>query len=74
MLFDGDHISDYKNGVLIGPKANSDWLYVVPWGLYKALMYVKERYGNPTVILSENGISSNVLSVLFWYQILGFEF
>ncbi|XP_065850399.1 beta-glucosidase 44-like isoform X2 [Euphorbia lathyris] len=45
-----------KNGVPIGPKANSYWLYDVPWGLYKTLMYIKERYGNPTVILSENGM------------------
>lgn len=36
-------------------QANSYWLYNVPWGMYKALMYIKERYGNPTVILSENG-------------------
>ncbi|XP_028805434.1 beta-glucosidase 44-like [Neltuma alba] len=45
-----------KNGVPVGPRANSYWLYNVPWGMYKALMYVKERYGNPTVILSENGM------------------
>ncbi|CAN1856461.1 Beta-glucosidase 44 [Linum perenne] len=37
-------------------QAHSYWLYNVPWGLYKCLMYVKERYGNPTVILSENGM------------------
>uniref|UniRef100_A0A2N9GKE1 Beta-glucosidase n=1 Tax=Fagus sylvatica TaxID=28930 RepID=A0A2N9GKE1_FAGSY len=45
-----------KNGVPIGPRANSGWLYNVPWGLYKAIMYIKEHYGNPTVILSENGM------------------
>ncbi|XVF12216.1 hypothetical protein REPUB_Repub08aG0095700 [Reevesia pubescens] len=45
-----------KRGVGIGPRANSEWLYNVPWGLYKALMYIKEHYGNPTVILSENGM------------------
>ncbi|KAH9611372.1 hypothetical protein KSS87_016106 [Heliosperma pusillum] len=45
-----------KNGVPIGPRANSYWLYEVPSGLYKAVTYVKERYGNPTVILSENGM------------------
>ncbi|XLT95017.1 hypothetical protein HN873_016679 [Arachis hypogaea] len=45
-----------KNGKPIGPKAYSYWLYNVPWGLYKALIYIKERYGNPTVILSENGM------------------
>lgn len=45
-----------KNGVPVGPRANSYWLYNVPWGMYKTLMYIKERYGNPTVILSENGM------------------
>ncbi|EEF29253.1 beta-glucosidase 44 [Ricinus communis] len=45
-----------KNGVPVGPKANSYWLYNVPWGMYKALTYIKEHYGNPTVILSENGM------------------
>ncbi|KAL5647462.1 hypothetical protein ACJX0J_041817, partial [Zea mays] len=27
---------------------NSDWLYIMPWGLYKAVTYVKEKYDNPT--------------------------
>uniref|UniRef100_A0A6N2KAI8 Beta-glucosidase n=1 Tax=Salix viminalis TaxID=40686 RepID=A0A6N2KAI8_SALVM len=45
-----------KNGVPIRPRANSNWLYNVPWGMYKAVMYIKERYGNPTIILSENGM------------------
>ncbi|XP_021296600.1 beta-glucosidase 44-like [Herrania umbratica] len=45
-----------KNGVQIGPKANSWWLYIVPWGMYKAVTYVKERYGNLNIIISENGM------------------
>ncbi|XP_019153660.1 PREDICTED: beta-glucosidase 44-like [Ipomoea nil] len=45
-----------RNGVPIGPRANSEWLYMVPWGLYKAVTYVKERYGNPLMFLSENGM------------------
>ncbi|GJT36901.1 beta-glucosidase 44-like protein [Tanacetum coccineum] len=45
-----------RKGVPIGPRAYSYWLYNVPWGLYKAVMYIKERYGNPTVILAENGM------------------
>ncbi|KAH6822211.1 B-S glucosidase 44 [Perilla frutescens var. hirtella] len=44
-----------RNGVPIGPRANSYWLYIVPWGLYKAVNYIKEHYGNPTMILAENG-------------------
>nr|ABC55717.1 beta-mannosidase 2 [Oncidium hybrid cultivar] len=45
-----------RDGVPIGPRANSDWLYIVPWGMYKAVTYVKENYQNPTIILSENGM------------------
>ncbi|KAG6477335.1 hypothetical protein ZIOFF_066588 [Zingiber officinale] len=45
-----------RNGVPIGPRAHSDWLYIVPWGLYKAVTYVKENYGNPIIFLSENGM------------------
>lgn len=37
-------------------QAHSTWLYIVPWGLYKALNYVKEHYKNPVMILSENGM------------------
>ncbi|KAK0589281.1 hypothetical protein LWI29_012074 [Acer saccharum] len=45
-----------KNGVPIGPRANSGWLYMVPFGMYKVVTYVKEHYGNPYVFLSENGM------------------
>nr|GMD77664.1 beta-glucosidase 44-like [Ipomoea batatas] len=45
-----------RNGVPIGPRANSDWLYMVPWGLYKAVTYVKEQYGNPRMFIAENGM------------------
>ncbi|XP_004299546.1 PREDICTED: beta-glucosidase 44-like [Fragaria vesca subsp. vesca] len=47
-----------KNGVLIGPQAYSSWLYQVPWGLYKCVTYIKKNYGNPTVIISENGMDN----------------
>ncbi|KAK4486107.1 hypothetical protein RD792_008775 [Penstemon davidsonii] len=45
-----------RHGVPIGQRAHSDWLYIVPWGLYKAVSYIKEHYGNPTMILAENGM------------------
>lgn len=45
-----------RNGKPIGERAFSNWLYIVPWGMYKAVTYVKERYGNPVVILAENGM------------------
>ncbi|OMO73423.1 Glycoside hydrolase, family 1 [Corchorus olitorius] len=45
-----------KNGAQIGPRANSWWLYIVPWGMYKAVTYVKEHYGNMNIFISENGM------------------
>ncbi|TVU43068.1 hypothetical protein EJB05_09504 [Eragrostis curvula] len=45
-----------RNVVPIGPQANSYWLYIVPWGINKAVNYVKETYKNPTIILAENGM------------------
>ncbi|KAK6925331.1 Glycoside hydrolase family 1 [Dillenia turbinata] len=45
-----------ERGNQILKSAYSNWLYNVPWGLYKAVTYIKEHYGNPTVILSENGM------------------
>ncbi|KAB8091594.1 hypothetical protein EE612_017124 [Oryza sativa] len=46
--------ADERNGVPIGAQENSYWLYIVPWGINKAVTYVKETYGNPMMILSEN--------------------
>ncbi|KAG6531125.1 hypothetical protein ZIOFF_004896 [Zingiber officinale] len=60
--YQDDWLVEYKydrNGVQIGPRAHSDWLYIVPWGLYKAVTYVKENYGNPIVFLSENGMDQS---------------
>ncbi|CAN5972809.1 unnamed protein product [Sphagnum jensenii] len=47
---------EMKNGVYIGPKAASDWLYIVPWGIQKMLNYIKVRYNNPTIYITENGV------------------
>ncbi|THU62977.1 hypothetical protein C4D60_Mb01t10840 [Musa balbisiana] len=43
-----------RDGVPIGPQAYSDWLYIVPWGMYNAVTYVKINYGDPVIILAEN--------------------
>ena len=48
------------DGQLIGPKGDSSWLYVVPWGFNKMLHYVAERYDNPGIYVTENGAYSIV--------------
>lgn len=37
-------------------QAASSWLYVVPWGIRKLLNYIAERYNNPPIYVTENGM------------------
>lgn len=47
----------------IGDKANSIWLYIVPSGIRSLMNYIKDKYGNPLVIITENGMDdpNNIL-------------
>ncbi|KAI5678923.1 hypothetical protein M9H77_09873 [Catharanthus roseus] len=40
----------------IADRANSIWLYIVPEGMRSLMNYIKEKYGNPLVIITENGM------------------
>ncbi|KAF8021412.1 hypothetical protein BT93_G1753 [Corymbia citriodora subsp. variegata] len=48
----------FKDGILdpIGDRASSIWLYIVPRGLRSLMNYIKTKYGNPPVIITENGM------------------
>lgn len=48
-------------------QANSDWLYIVPRGMYGVIHYIKEKYGNPTVIITENG-NKEIFSTFLTYK------
>ncbi|KAB1209600.1 Beta-glucosidase 12 [Morella rubra] len=45
-----------RNGILIGPAAASVWLHVYPKGIRDLLLYTKEKYHNPKIYITENGI------------------
>lgn len=47
----------YKDGVPIGDPTASYWLFVTPFGMRKLLGWVRERYNNPIVYITENGFS-----------------
>ncbi|TVU24749.1 hypothetical protein EJB05_27203, partial [Eragrostis curvula] len=49
-----------RNGKPIGPQANSDWLRIVPWGMYGCVNYLNEKYGNPTVYITENEMNKSI--------------
>jgi len=40
-------------------RAASNWLYVVPWGMRHTLCWIRDRYGNPPVYVTENGFSDS---------------
>uniref|UniRef100_A0A0E0Q1R8 Beta-glucosidase n=2 Tax=Oryza rufipogon TaxID=4529 RepID=A0A0E0Q1R8_ORYRU len=46
----------YRHGKKIGETAASSWLHIVPWGMFKLMKHVKEKYGNPPVVITENGM------------------
>lgn len=44
-----------KNGTLIGAATDLDWLFVYPKGIRETLLYIKEKYNNPYIYITENG-------------------
>ncbi|KAA3486776.1 Beta glucosidase 41 isoform 1 [Gossypium australe] len=48
--------TSFREGAAIGEKAASRWLRIVPWGIRKLARYLKDKYGNPPVIITENGM------------------
>lgn len=46
------------NGQPIGEIADSDWLYVVPWGMRRILNWINKRYDNPPLYITENGVDA----------------
>ncbi|KAL0478093.1 beta-glucosidase [Acrasis kona] len=47
-----------KDGKLIGDKADSSWLYVVPWGCRKLMNWISKRYGSVPIYITENGVDA----------------
>lgn len=46
-----------QNIKLIFASTESGWLRVNPWGIRRLLKWIKDRYGNPPVYVTENGVS-----------------
>ncbi|XP_048324949.2 beta-glucosidase 12-like [Ziziphus jujuba] len=51
------NITNQRNGIPIGPQGGSDWLRVYPRGILDILLYIKTKYQNPPVYITENGIN-----------------
>ncbi|KAK1271199.1 Beta-glucosidase 4 [Acorus gramineus] len=51
-----ERIAKCSEGNAIGEKGASEWLYIVPWGIRKALIHISQRYNNPPIYVTENGM------------------
>jgi hypothetical protein len=53
----------------------SDWLYVYPRGIRDFLVYAKEKYNNPLIYITENGIqiTLHIIFLFSYYQKLILE-
>ncbi|GMH20599.1 hypothetical protein Nepgr_022440 [Nepenthes gracilis] len=45
-----------KNGIPIGDVTPVSWIYVYPRGIRDLMLYIKEKYNNPAIIITENGV------------------
>ncbi|XP_028776803.1 vicianin hydrolase-like [Neltuma alba] len=48
--------STKRNGLYVGTPTALNWLYIAPKGIYQLMMYVKEKYQNPPIDITENGV------------------
>ncbi|KAH0782384.1 hypothetical protein KY290_001982 [Solanum tuberosum] len=65
------YIEDYqvyqtgiKNGIPIGKRTGSKDDFVVPEGLLELLVYTKEKYKNPIIYITENGMSDANVTIV----------
>ncbi|KAK4386225.1 Oleuropein beta-glucosidase [Sesamum angolense] len=62
-----------KETVKIGERAGSDWLYIVPHGIYELLKEINQKYNNstynlPPIYITENGVDEKHDHRLTAYQ------
>lgn len=53
------YVTGEKDGTLIGDRTAVSYFYVVPSALEMAVMYVKERYNNTPMFITENGYAQS---------------
>ncbi|XP_031091915.1 beta-glucosidase 40-like [Ipomoea triloba] len=63
----------YRGLIPIGKRANSIWLYIVPRGMRNLLNYIKDKYGNPLVFITENGMDDPKSDGLHDFQRIKFH-
>ncbi|XP_009774064.1 beta-glucosidase 18-like [Nicotiana sylvestris] len=52
-----------RDGVYIGEPGEVDWQFVYPQGIEKVVMYIKDRFNNTPMFITENGFAGNSSSI-----------
>jgi len=55
-----NYFSDLNGWIMMDPRwavGDASWLSVVPWGMRRLLRWIKHRYDDPVVYVTENGLS-----------------
>ena len=52
-FYDDINVEFYEDPLWI--KGSTSWMYVVPEGLYDLLIWIRDKYKNPKVFITENG-------------------
>ncbi|POO00086.1 Glycoside hydrolase [Trema orientale] len=59
------NLTTEKDGIPIGEPTEIKWLYIYPVGIEELALYIKRKYKNPPMYITENGIvDSNSSSLL----------
>ncbi|KAL3537318.1 hypothetical protein ACH5RR_000684 [Cinchona calisaya] len=58
------NVSFERNGKLIGAPTGAGILYVYPKGLTDLLVYIKEKYKNPSIYITENGYAEINITIV----------
>ncbi|XP_020269029.1 beta-glucosidase 12-like [Asparagus officinalis] len=59
-----------RNGKPIGEPTGSDWLLIYPQGIRSLVLYIKEKYNNPIIYITENGVDTLVNSSIPLKEVL----
>ncbi|XVF53460.1 hypothetical protein PTKIN_Ptkin05aG0101000 [Pterospermum kingtungense] len=51
------NLTTEKNGVPIGTPTVVSWLFIYPKGLRELMIYIKDKYNNPPIYITENGVA-----------------
>lgn len=53
-----------RDGNLIGVQAGSSWLHIYPVGIWKLLTYIRLKYNNPLIYVTENGNKFIIINLI----------